>query len=82
MGIKAKLSSSTNYNVKVSPSANYLQTGAPVALRNIAADKDVVDIADIGNVTVVNKTDGAGLQYNSVTNKYEIRLMDIDGGSF
>jgi len=82
MTIKAKLTSSTNYNVKVTPSAQSLQTGAPIALRNIAADLDVKDLAQIGNVSVINKTDGAGLQYNSVTNKYEIKLLDIDGGSF
>jgi len=84
MGIKAKLGSTTNYNVKVTPGADYLQTGSPVALRNVVADqvRETARIEDIGNVTEINKVDGAGVQYNSVTQKYEIKLLDIDGGSF
>jgi hypothetical protein len=63
-----------------------LSSVAPVTLKNqIQEIRSIEDIADVAEVDV---TDGATLVYNSETDKYEIRQLQIedlgaiDGGSF
>lgn len=69
--------------VKVSQSGGRLQTTAPLSLRNAVRDTAFLEnLEDIRNVTIVNRVDGSGLQYNSETQNYEIKLMTLDGGNF
>lgn len=84
MTIKAKVSSSSSYNVEVSNFGGSLTNRKPLSLRNVVREGSVSteNIENIGNVIVVNKTDGSTIQYNSVNQKYEIKLADLDGGTF
>lgn len=84
-GIKVKISPQSSYRVSVNNIDGTLSATAPISLRNVVKESSlaaVENLEDIGNVSVVNKTDGSTLQYNSVNSKYEIRLADLDGGTF
>jgi len=73
----------TNVKVKVNQTNGHLQTFAPLSLRNTIRDNAFLqNIEDIENVTIVNRVDGSGLQFNSETQNYEIKLMSLDGGNF
>jgi len=63
-----------------------LSAAAPVTLKNqIQEIRSIEDIADVSEVDVTN---GATLIYNSETDKYEVKQLQIgdlgaiDGGSF
>lgn len=72
-----------NVKVKVNQTNGHLQTSAPLSLRNAIRDNAFLqNIEDIENVTIINRVDGSGLQYNSETQNYEIKLMSLDGGQF
>jgi hypothetical protein len=68
-----------NVKVKVNQLNGHLQTSAPLSLRNAVRD---FSVEDIENVVIINRVDGSGLQYNSETQNYEIKLMSLDGGHF
>jgi hypothetical protein len=63
-----------------------LSSAAPITLKNQI--QEIRSIEDIADVSEVNVTDGATLIYNSETDKYEVRQLQIedlgaiDGGSF
>jgi hypothetical protein len=71
--------------VKVKPVDGALrQTSSyvPVTLKNITNIGELKNLEDLEDVTVVNKINNSTLVFNSETNKYEIKLLDIDGGIF
>jgi len=85
MAINAKVSSAASYNLTVSNNGGTLTSQKPISLRNVVREGAIATldtIESIGNVSTVNKTDGAFLQYNAATQKYEITQADLDGGSF
>ena len=72
-----------NVKVSVNQTDGHLQTSAPLSLRNAVRDFAFLqNIEDIENVVILNRVDGSGLQYNSETKNYEIKLMSLDGGNF
>lgn len=84
-GIKVKVSPQSSYRVSVNNIDGTLSATAPISLRNVVREGSlatVENLEDIGNVSVVNKTDGSTLQFNSENSRYEIRLADLDGGTF
>jgi hypothetical protein len=71
---------------KINNNSGRLTAAAPITLRNQVQEiRSIEDIADVAEVDVSN---GATLVYNSETDKYEVRqlqiedLGSIDGGSF
>jgi hypothetical protein len=71
---------------KITNNNGRLSSAAPITLKNqIQEIRSIEDIADVSEVSV---TDGATLVYNSETDKYEVRQLQIedlgaiDGGSF
>lgn len=75
----------TGYTVAVNQSDSRLQTNSPISLRNVVnegAQATVENIEDIENVFVVNRVDGSTVVYDSVNARYEVKLMDLDGGTF
>lgn len=70
----------TNYKITVSQEAGVLRKKAPLSLRNVG--KDVINMGDIVDIVIVNKTDGSSIQYNADNDKYEIKLSSLDGGTF
>jgi hypothetical protein len=84
--VKATIGKTTTQNVKVMNTASGLQTTTPITLKNQVSEiRSIEDIADVAEIDV---TDGATLVYNSETDKYEVRQLQIedlgaiDGGSF
>jgi hypothetical protein len=71
---------------KITNNNGRLSSAAPITLKNqIQEIRSIEDIADVAEVDV---SDGATLVYNSETDKYEVRQLQIedlgaiDGGSF
>jgi hypothetical protein len=76
----------TRLVAKITNNSGRLSSAAPITLKNqIQEIRSIEDIADVAEVDV---SDGATLIYNSETDKYEIRQLQIedlgaiDGGSF
>jgi len=77
----------TNYTIKMNNDAGRLSlnAGSTLSLRNVVRDSGTggaTTLAGLSDVTVVNKVDGAALVYDSGNNRYEIKLADLDGGTF
>lgn len=73
------------YKISINQSGSSLGSSKPISLRNVVREGAVASldtIESIGNVSTVNKTDGAFLQYNATTQKYEVVQAELDGGSF
>ena len=83
--ISAKLiQSAASIVVKVAPGGGLQQTTASVTLQNIAG-RDLtkrldalIDVVPDGD----NTPAGSTLVYDPVTDKYIVKLLDLDGGSF
>ena len=76
----------TRLVAKITNNNGRLSSAAPITLKNqIQEIRSIEDIADVAEIDV---TDGATLVYNSETDKYEVRQLQIedlgaiDGGSF
>jgi hypothetical protein len=71
---------------KITNNSGRLSSAAPITLKNQV--QEIRSIEDISDVAEVDVTDGATLVYNSETDKYEVRQLQIedlgaiDGGSF
>ena len=71
---------------KITNNSGRLSSAAPITLKNQV--QEILSIEDIADVAEVDVTDGATLIYNSETDKYEVRQLQIedlgaiDGGSF
>jgi hypothetical protein len=86
-GTTAAIKRNQTISVAATPSGGLVQS-APITLKNSIQENTINTIEAIGDVDEVNVTDGATLIYNSVTDKYEIKLLSsesisgIDGGTF
>ena len=86
MALKAKIIQNTNMIARVTTSGDSLAASKPVTLKNQI--NEIRSIEDFGDVDEVNVTSGATLVYNSTSDKYEVRpleigdLGNIDGGTF
>lgn len=71
---------------KITNNNGRLSSAAPITLKNQI--HEIRSIEDIADVVETDVTDGATLVYNSETDKYEVRQLQIedlgaiDGGSF
>ena len=71
---------------KITNNNGRLSSAAPITLKNQV--QEIRSIEDIADVVETDVTDGATLVYNSETDKYEVRQLQIedlgaiDGGSF
>jgi hypothetical protein len=77
----------TNYTIKMNNNAGRLalNAGSTLSLRNVVRDSGSVGaqtVAELSDVAVVNKVDNAALVYDSANGRYEIRLANLDGGTF
>jgi hypothetical protein len=86
MALNAKLSQVTSFVAKVEKSNDRLSTNTPITIKNQV--QEIRSIEDIADVAEIDVSDGATLVYNSETDKYEVRQLQIedlgaiDGGSF
>ena len=80
------MAGTTRLIAKITNNAGRLSSAAPITLKNQV--QEIRSIEDIADVAEVDVTDGATLIYNSETDKYEVRQLQIedlgaiDGGSF
>jgi hypothetical protein len=90
MAINVTFQQPGSINVDVDRVDGKLITASPVTLKNSITNV-IRDIAQINNVTEVDKVNGSTLIWNSTTNRYEVKLLniddfgdpsDIDGGTF
>ena len=71
---------------KITNNSGRLSSAAPITLKNQV--QEIRSIEDIADVVETDVTDGATIVYNSETDKYEVRQLQIedlgaiDGGSF
>lgn len=80
MALNAKITRVTGVQAKVTNNAGVLSTVAPLTLKNQI--QEIRSIEDIGDVDEIDVTTGSTLVYNSTTDKYEIKMLDLDGGTF
>lgn len=80
MALNAKITKITGVQAKVTNNAGVLSTVAPLTLKNQI--QEIRSIEDIGDVDEIDVTTGSTLVYNSTTDKYEIKMLDLDGGTF
>lgn len=80
MALNAKITKITGVQAKVTNNASVLSTVAPLTLKNQI--QEIRSIEDIGDVDDINVATGSTLVYNSTTDKYEIKMLDLDGGTF
>jgi hypothetical protein len=80
------MTNTTRLVAKITNNNGRLSSAAPITLKNqIQEIRSIEDIADVAEIDV---SDGATLVYNSETDKYEVRQLQIedlgaiDGGSF
>lgn len=86
MSLNARITSSSRIIAQVNKTGDSLSSAKPITLKNqINEIRSIEDISDVAEVEVVS---GATLVYNSQTDKYEVRpleigdLGNIDGGTF
>lgn len=85
--MSAKLTPTSSYKISVNQSGGRIQTNSPLSLRNTVRESaqaitQVENIEDIQNVSVVERVDGSTIVYDSANARYEVKLPDLDGGSF
>jgi hypothetical protein len=69
---------------KTSPAGALQQSNAPVTLKSVAVGSGVSRVDELLDVNPDSGTTPAGstLVYDPVTDKYTVKLLDIDGGTF
>jgi hypothetical protein len=74
----------TNIVVKIAPGGAFQQSNEPITLKNTIQadtnrriDKMLDVVADNANTVA-----GSTLVYDPTTDKYVVKVLDIDGGSF
>ncbi len=74
----------TNIVVKFSPGGALAQTNAPITLKNTIQSDASRRLDTLLDVTADTAETAAGstLVYDPVSDKYIVKLLDLDGGSF
>ncbi len=86
MALTARIVQKTSMVARVNTTGDSLTAAKPVTLKNQI--KEIRSIEDFGDVEGVNVITGATLIYNSTSDKYEVRplelsdLGNLDGGTF
>lgn len=80
----ANIVTTSKINVRVSnTSSTLLNSSVPVTLKNnpvfVSGDRTLESLDD---VLVVEKANGSTIAYSANTNKYEIKQLSLDGGTF
>lgn len=85
--INVRVSGNTNLHVSVSnTSSTLLNSSVPVTLKNnpvLSLDGGGANtLEELNDVAVVQKLNGSTLSYSESSNKYEIKIINLDGGIF
>lgn len=71
-----------NVKVQQNPSGGFVQTSSPITLRNTIQNTARLDGLFDVNPDTAETPDGSTLVYDSATDKYTVKLLDLDGGNF
>ena len=82
MTFNAKLTKNTYINAKVDVQNGALIPVKPITIKNIVQEQQINSIEDLPDVSEVAVANGATLVYNASNDLYEIKQIDIDGGTF
>ena len=72
----------TTFTVKVNNNGGIISSATPITVKNQIQEQQIYGIKDIPDVAEVNVITGSTLVFNAETNLYEIKMLDIDGGTF
>jgi hypothetical protein len=74
----------TNIHLKLTPTGGLQQSPAGITLKNTIATALVARLDNLADVVpdTANTAAGSTLVYDSVTDKYVVKLLDLDGGNF
>lgn len=80
--VKVNPNPETKIIAKVTTTGGLLQTSTPLTVKNQLREYQINSIQDLPDVAETSVTNGATLVFNSSTNLYEVKQIDIDGGEF
>jgi hypothetical protein len=86
--INVKVASNSSVNIQVSNvSATLLNSSVPVTLKNnpvlsTTGGSGVNSLEELVDVLIVDKSNNSSISYSANTNKYEIKQLNLDGGTF
>ena len=87
--VKINPNPETKIVAKVSTESGLLQSSTPLTIKNQFREYQINSIQDLPDVDEVSVENGATLVFNSNTNQYEVKPLDltnvtgiIDGGEF
>lgn len=70
-------------NVTANTVGNVIEPAAPVTLKNDTSLSSVIRRLDkLEDVVATTETENATLVYDSITDKYIVKQLDVDGGDF
>ena len=72
----------TSINAKVNVLTGALVQTQPITIKNIVQEPQINSIEDLPDVSKVAVANGATLVYNASNDLYEVKQLDIDGGTF
>lgn len=72
----------TSINAKVNVLNGALVPTQPITIKNIVQEQQINSIEDLPDVSKVAVANGATLVYNASNDLYEVKQLDIDGGTF
>ena len=73
---------SRNIKVSSNATAGVLDSSTPVTIKNNPSTNGITRLDSLVDVNSSNETDKATLVYDSLTDTYVVKQMDLDGGTF
>jgi hypothetical protein len=73
---------SRNIKVSSNATAGILDSSTPVTIKSTSGSTSITRLDSLVDVNASNETDKATLVYDSLTDTYVVKQMDLDGGTF
>jgi hypothetical protein len=73
---------SRNIKVSSNATAGILDSSTPVTIKSTSGSTSITRLDSLVDVNASNETDRATLVYDSLTDTYVVKQMDLDGGTF
>lgn len=73
---------SRNYIITVREDGGRLQSHQPITVAQDKIQSPINSLTDIADVYAVEVVDGATVVYNFSQGRYEVKEIDLDGGTF
>jgi hypothetical protein len=73
---------SRNIKVSSNATAGILDSSTPVTVKSSSGSTSITRLDSLVDVNASNETDNATLVYDSSSDTYVVRQIDLDGGTF